>query len=89
MKTARGWKQIKIASSLEDPLLIEVQIDSKDLASRGQEILDDNQRPLDAKEQEHALKRSTVCRLPSARAPGGCLCWFAPAKAGSIASCAP
>ena len=63
MDSPRGWKEIKIASSGEDPLRIRIQIDSKDLASRGQEILDEIQRPLDAKEREHALNRSTVYQL--------------------------
>ena len=57
MTTPRGWKEIRIPSSAKDPLRIEVRIDSKDLASRGQQILDEIQRPLDAKEREHALTR--------------------------------
>ena len=65
MTISRGWKEIRIASTAKDPLLIEVRIDSRDLASRGQQILDENQRPLDAKEREHALTRSTAYRLPS------------------------
>ena len=65
MESPRGWKEIKIKSSGENPLRIEVRIDSEDLASRGQQILDDNQRPLDAKEREHALTRSTAYSVPS------------------------
>ena len=57
MTSPRGWKEIRIPSSGKDPLRIEVRIDSKDLASRGQQILDEIQRPLDAKEREHALTR--------------------------------
>ena len=64
MTQSSEWKEIRIAASGEEPLVVKVKFNSAELAKRGQEILDDDQRPLDVKEREHALTRSTVYRLP-------------------------
>ena len=68
MDSPRGWKEIKIASSGEDPLRIRIQIDSKDLASRGQEILDEIRAP--AGRQGARTRAEPIHCLPALTVPG-------------------
>ena len=58
MERLEGWRRIDIPSSALEP--IEIVITPENAAELAVRTLEEGRRPLDSKEREHALKRSTV-----------------------------
>ncbi len=64
MNKKKDWIEIDLSSESFEPRTVESRFSSKDVhTDRGSRMLERMQRPLPAREREHALRRSAVSGL--------------------------
>ncbi len=63
MDSSRQWKEINFSVAPSEPVTITIKINSGEAEEQGDRLIRQAQRPLDIKDRERALKRSTISRI--------------------------